>query len=522
MSDKYSKLADLDKNRIDWNIQVRCCRKWHILEHGAVSASMEMVLVDRDGNRIQATVKGHIIDRFDDLIQEGHLLKIQQFSVVDRPKIFPAAYHPYKIVFHKNTYVGPTISTRFPKTIFGFRSFSEIKNGSFKDEAPMFDIIGNVVDFNDTKMKSDVPIRGSRSVQLLLEDLENIKLQCVLWDPYCNQVQGVIDRLRKRSGDHCVIIIQLCRSKAFRGEVGISNTYHATKVVVDPNLEEIIEFSQKLPATDTTKSYSCSQLSNSSFISVAEELQSTSITFMSLEQLKASDTTRKVWIVASVYDVLFEKEWCYTSCLKCRKKVTEKDAKFFCDKCGDYVVGNARFKIHIKVVDGKSNVVFCFGMMLQECWLGQVLQKYKSFANEDDSGGNGRDVAKLEAPAEVDCLIGRELLFKVSVEARHLEGREYVYVVERVCEDPSLINMHKLTDHKINDFATRPYKDIVGDTNWSPDAEDGEVDAADVYQSPDRVLGKRDGDLLDEGTSSQLSISNKRNVFVKEEKGDDA
>ncbi|KAL6556756.1 hypothetical protein OROHE_006632 [Orobanche hederae] len=367
MPDIYSKLADLDKNRIGWNIQVRCCRKWHIPEHGAVSASMEMVLVDRDikiifpqfrieysfmmhsscmyffqGNRIQATVKGHIIDRFDDLIQEGHLLKIQQFSVVDRPKIFPAAYHPCKIVFHKNTYVGPTVSTRFPKTIFSFRSFSEIKNGSFKDEAPMFDIIGNVVDFNDTRMKSDVPIRGSRSVQLLLKDLENIKLQCVLWDPYCNQVQGVIDRLRKRSGDHCVIIIQLCRSKAFRGEVGISNTYHATKVVVDPNLEEIIEFSQKLPATDTTKSYSCSQLSNSSFISVAEELQSTSITILSLEQLKASDTTGKLLVV-------------------------------------------------------------------------------KSFAKDDDSGGSGRDVARLEAPAEVDCLIGRELLFKVSVEARHLE-----------------------------------------------------------------------------------------------------
>ncbi|KAL6518027.1 hypothetical protein OROMI_033728 [Orobanche minor] len=247
-------------------------------------------------------------------------------------------------------------------------------------------------------MKSDVPIRGSRSVQLLLEDL----------DPYCNQVQGVIDRLRKRSGDHCVIIIQLCGSKAFRGEVGISNTYHGTKVVVDPNLEEIIEFSQKLPATDTTKSYSCSQLSNSSFISVAEELQSTSITFLSLEQLKASDTTGNVWVVASVSDVLFEKEWCYTSCLKYYNK---------------------------------------------------------SFAKDDDSGGGGRDVARLEAPAEVDCLTGRELLFKVSVEARHLEGSEYVYVVERVCEDPSLINMHKLTDHKINNFATRHYKDIVGDTN---------------------------------------------------------
>ncbi|KAL6580756.1 hypothetical protein OROMI_006679 [Orobanche minor] len=178
---------------------------------------MEIVLVDKDGTRIQATVKGHIMDRFIDIIQEGQLLKIKQFSVVTRPKIFPAADHPYKIIFHKNTYVGPTVSTRFPKTIFNFRHFSDIKNGSFKDEAPMFDIIGNIVDFNDSRMKDDVPIKGSRSVQLLLEDLENIKLQCVLWEPYCHQVQGVINRLRKRCGGQCVVIIQLCRTKAFRG-----------------------------------------------------------------------------------------------------------------------------------------------------------------------------------------------------------------------------------------------------------------------------------------------------------------
>ncbi|KAL6505114.1 hypothetical protein OROGR_024931 [Orobanche gracilis] len=127
-------------------------RKWHIPEHDSVSAYVEIVLVDKDG---------HIIDILNALIQEG--------------------------------------------------SFSDIKHDSFKDEAPIFDIIDNIVDFNDTKTKDDVPIR-----------------RCVLWDPYCHQVQGVIDRLRKRCGGHCVVVIQLCRTKAFRGEIGISNTYHAT------------------------------------------------------------------------------------------------------------------------------------------------------------------------------------------------------------------------------------------------------------------------------------------------------
>ncbi|KAL6503196.1 hypothetical protein OROHE_023825 [Orobanche hederae] len=340
------------------------------------------------------------MDMFIDIIQEGQLLKIKQFSVVDRSKNFPAADHPYKIIFYKNTYVN---------------------------------IIGNIVDFNDTRMKDDVPIKGSRGVQLLLEDLE---------------------------------------TKAFRGEIGISNTYHATKVVVDPNLEEIVEFS--------------------------------------------NNETAKVWVVASISHVLFEKEWCYTSCLKCRKKVTEKDAKFFCDKCGVYVVGNARFKIHVKVVDGKSNAVFLLwddvARMLVGTSASEICERLvvKSFAKDDESGGSGKDVSRLEFPSEVDSLIGRELLFKVGVESRHLEGRDHVYVVERVCDDASIVKMHKSIEHKSNDFPTRPYKDIVGDTNWDSNPQDDDIDAEIEYKSPERVLGKRGGEFCDEGTSSQLSTSSKR------------
>ncbi|KAL6575737.1 hypothetical protein OROHE_000718 [Orobanche hederae] len=366
MADCYTKLADLDKNRIDWNIQVRCCRKWQIPDHGSVSASMEIVLVDKD-------------------------------------------------------------------------SFSDIKHDSFKDKAPMFDIIGNIVNFNDTRMKDDVPIKGSRSVQLLLEDLDEKTFSLYL------------------------------------GEIGISNTYHAIKVVVDLNMEEIVEFSNKLPANGSPKSSNCSQLSNSSFISVTEELRSTAIIFMTLEELKAIDA----------------------------------NAKFFCDKRGDYVFGNARFKIHVKVVDGKSNAVFLLwgdvARMLVETSASEICERLLwSFAKDDESGGSGRYVSRLEFPSEVDSLVGRELLFKVGVESRHLEGRDHVYVVERVCDDASIVKMHKSIEHKINDFATRPYKYIVGDTNWDSDPQDDDIDVAIEYKSPERVLGKRDGEFCDEGRSSHL------------------
>ncbi|KAL6579776.1 hypothetical protein OROMI_007800 [Orobanche minor] len=407
MAEYFTKLDDLNKNRIDWKIQVRCCRKWQVPIHGNFSESLELLLVDKFGSRIQVLVKGYIIDRFMDLIVEGGLYLIEQFSVVDRPKNFPVAIYPYKISFHKNTYVGPTVSTRFPRTVFSFRSYSDIKSGSSKDDAPLF-------------------------------GCKKTKLQCVLWDPYCHQVQNVIEKLKNTSGGYPVVIIQLCRAKMMRGEIGVPNTFYATKVVVDQQVEEIVEYISKLPINDSVKTYSGSHLSNSSVLSVNEELKSTSCVFMTLEELKSSVVAVKVWVTCYVSDVLFEKNWCYTSCLKYRSKVSEKEGHFFCEKCSTYVVGNARFKIHIKLVDRKSSAVFLLWDDIARMLIGTSASNIcerlalESVAGNHESGTTSKDACRLEQPYEVDNLIGRELLFKVGIDVRHLENRDNVYVVESV------------------------------------------------------------------------------------------
>lgn len=90
------------------------------------------------GSRIHATVKKNLIGKFDDITQVGDLCRVYQFSVVDRPKCFAVADHSYKIMFQSNTYIGPTDCPRFSKSIFNFKSFSEIKDGSQKPDDPLF------------------------------------------------------------------------------------------------------------------------------------------------------------------------------------------------------------------------------------------------------------------------------------------------------------------------------------------------------------------------------------------------
>ncbi|KAL6558024.1 hypothetical protein OROMI_018374 [Orobanche minor] len=66
--------------------------------------------------------------------------------------------------------------------------------------------------------------------------------------------------------------------------------------------------SQVLPVSEASKTYSGNQLSNSSVLSVREELESALLVLMNLEQLKSFDTVAKVWVVCSISDVLFEED----------------------------------------------------------------------------------------------------------------------------------------------------------------------------------------------------------------------
>lgn len=79
-----------------------------------------------------------LIERFQGLVNEGDLCTVNQFSVIDRPKSFSVADFPYRIMFHANTYVASSLNTKFPKSIFKFKRFLDIVDGSQKDDGPLF------------------------------------------------------------------------------------------------------------------------------------------------------------------------------------------------------------------------------------------------------------------------------------------------------------------------------------------------------------------------------------------------
>ncbi|WZY78113.1 hypothetical protein YC2023_024497 [Brassica napus] len=92
--------------------------------------TIEMVVVDKEGTRIHASVGEQLIKKFDDKLREGDAIVLQLFKVYDATGEYRTTPHPYKIGFFHTTFVG--IADAFPSAVPEkyFADFSDILGGN--------------------------------------------------------------------------------------------------------------------------------------------------------------------------------------------------------------------------------------------------------------------------------------------------------------------------------------------------------------------------------------------------------
>lgn len=110
--------------------------------------------------------------------------------------------------------------------------------------------------------------------------------------------------------------------------------------------------------------------------------------------------------------------------------------------------------------------------------------------DNENADGNLKDVSRVEVPLAVDQLIGKEFLFKVAIETKHIEKKDYVYVVEKFSADKDMIKIHKKIKHSVVALAGSPSIDIVDESKSNEEQEVGSPD--DNFKTPEMSKsGKR-------------------------------
>ncbi|XP_020976822.1 uncharacterized protein LOC107639328 isoform X1 [Arachis ipaensis] len=91
-----------------------------------VQNSWEVFCCVIESNKIQATVKKQLINRFKESIIEGQTYRMSYFSVVPNQGNYRAAEHEFKLVFLNRTTIIPVPVDDIPKTCFSFCPFDEL------------------------------------------------------------------------------------------------------------------------------------------------------------------------------------------------------------------------------------------------------------------------------------------------------------------------------------------------------------------------------------------------------------
>ncbi|CAF1721127.1 unnamed protein product [Brassica napus] len=425
-----SLVRELKPRKDTSRIEVMILRLWRNYNKESGN-TIEMVVVDKEGTRIHASVGEQLIKKFDDKLREGDAIVLQLFKVYDATGEYRTTPHPYKIGFFHTTFVGiaDDFSSAVPEKYFA--DFSDILGGNL-DHSCLVDVVGQIVNFGSLENKI---IKGKDSMRLLVElrDPNNVKMMCTLWGSYAKQVY---DYSRSNMSTMIICVIRFCSVKEWKGSYSISSGYNSTHILLNTTLDFIEEFKASLPddslaltnndssqwSVGTATSIRARFFVLNERLTIGEIIDSSVVgTFVTLGTIETIDT---------------ERGWQYLSCKYHNKKVmptTNVDADdqplFFCNTCDkEHSDVISRFKLIANVKDdsGEANFLL-FDANAQAIVRHSAAELYDE--NEDEDF----------LPEAVSDLFGKRVLFEISVDADNIKGKSSQYVVRLATDDREMV-----------------------------------------------------------------------------------
>ncbi|XLV01040.1 hypothetical protein S245_015411 [Arachis hypogaea] len=176
MAENFDYLADVNAKTLHWSFKVFVVRAWDVPSrfNDKEVMSMELVLQDSKGHRLQASIPKPLVKKWKDVIVEFQMYTMKNFVVLDNttyPKVTP---DKYILVFSHRTRVHHVEHPSFPLDAFRLKSFKELLNADKLDDSELIDIIGEVVGKEDPRDLVTSKGVETKRLAIILQDLEYV------------------------------------------------------------------------------------------------------------------------------------------------------------------------------------------------------------------------------------------------------------------------------------------------------------------------------------------------------------
>ncbi|KAL6574243.1 hypothetical protein OROHE_001147 [Orobanche hederae] len=289
--------------------------------------SMQMILCDEEKNtKIQASVPRAQIGKISQTMKEGFLYGLQNYTAGQNVDDFLCTSHPYRLGFHRYTTVKPCPCLEIPRYGFQFVTFEKINEGAM-DLKLSVDVIGQMIGASELVDISKKGGGNTKRQTIHLRNAQNSILICTLWGKYAEEISKYLTR-----EEPIVVIMQFARLKKWNDEWTVGNSFNSTRLLIDSDIDEVLEFKKSMLSATMTPMKSLSRIESQSVSTILSELAEES-DMKDLIELVGIDKASK-WVVVATIDRLQSRfGWYYNSCHKCLRKAEEIGGEIRCRKC---------------------------------------------------------------------------------------------------------------------------------------------------------------------------------------------
>ncbi|KAJ1390611.1 hypothetical protein SESBI_37352 [Sesbania bispinosa] len=427
MDGPFDMISAIHPGKDSWRLRVRVVCLWEMcsIAEPTKPFAIDMVLMDIEGGKIQASIRKPMMKKFRNLIAEGEVYTVLSFAMIKNVGSYRASRHDYKLLFSAKTKVYPSQCDVIPVVGLSLMSSEQISKTNGESNF-LFDFMG-ILTVVSAEKEVETDGRKTRMMEIELAD-DKGRMRCTVFGNYVDTLKEYV---ASGVAPLHVVVVQLFKVRLYRGNVVLQNVNNTSRILWNPDIPEAIDFRNSL---------ACHGIDSDVEIGVIEggnRVVPLSDEFLRLyprkyvNELQITEEGGIFIVDATIVFVMNEEQWWYGAC-KCHKAVTLDGGLYYCSNCSTHVVEvTPRYKLRVEVFrwdDSASFILFdsdCVYLLGKTCK--ELLRGLKAGEHPPDFRG----------------LIGKDLLFKVEKTIEYAFSYDDSFKVKKVCDDKEIIQLFK-------------------------------------------------------------------------------
>ncbi|KAK9724003.1 hypothetical protein RND81_05G040700 [Saponaria officinalis] len=327
MAPKVATLATLTPSKARYQITARATRIWEVAAKDADKPySLDMVLLDHEGDQIHATIPRRLINQYAETLKEGTIYKIQHFEVAGSARSYRPVTSTNNIIKWTpfTSIVQDDQSLPIAKHKFEFCPFDSLAQRTNKLDH-LIDVVGLLTTV-ESKQQALTSKGETQLRHIYIEDERNHNVRVTLWGKTADLIE---ESTIINGSEQKAVIITSTKVVDFKGETQVQSTY-ATKVYVNLEIPETRKLTERVDKQTGVK-----------FVDNCTAKGPEEPEYKTIDELMQMDMLDEMALYicsGTITNIRTDVEWRYISCPNCKSGLNEEGKCRECKNKIDYPI----------------------------------------------------------------------------------------------------------------------------------------------------------------------------------------